>query len=164
MCLAHDPGGVLFGLRQADAHEGFEATGEPGAHCCASCWAEIFAREPGKSDAFFPEAFGCRAKPLEDDAIDFRLSGLGERTVPGRMAMTDDFPPELPPWIDVSFTVADCDRAVSRATERGGVLRSGPMDSLCGRFAALCDPQGASFSVIDITTTRGETPEATDLS
>ena len=31
-------------------------------------------------------------------------------------------------------------------------------------FAALSDPQGASFSVIDITTTKGEMPKLTDVS
>ncbi len=69
--------------------------------------------------------------------------------------MTDDFPPEVPPYINVYFTVADCDEAVARATARGGVLRFGPMDTPFGRFAAISDPQGANFSVLDITTTAG---------
>ncbi|MEU4656899.1 VOC family protein [Streptomyces sp. NPDC023723] len=160
MCLARDPGGVVFGLWQGGTHEGFEAMAVPGAYC----WAEIFAREAQKSDAFFPAVFGYRTKRMEDDAIDFRLFDLDERTVLGRMAMTDEFPPELPPWINVYFTVADCDAAVARATERGGVLRFGPMDSPFGRFAALSDPQGAAFSVIDITTTQGEMPKISDVS
>ncbi len=69
--------------------------------------------------------------------------------------MTDDFPPEVPPYINVYFGVDDCDAAVARATDRGGVLRFGPMDSPFGRFAAISDPQGAHFSVIDLTRTTG---------
>jgi predicted enzyme related to lactoylglutathione lyase len=80
------------------------------------------------------------------------------------MRMTEDFPPEVPPYINVYFTVADCDDAVAAATGLGGVLRFGPMDSPFGRFAALSDPQGANFSVIDITTTQGEMPRAEDVS
>lgn len=158
MCLARDPGGVVFGLWQAGTHEGFEAMAEPGAYC----WAEVFTREPEKSDAFFPAVFSYRSKQLEDE-MDFRIYDLGERSVLGRMRMTDDFPPEVPPYINVYFTVADCDEAVARATERGGVLRFGPMDTPFGRFAAISDPQGANFSVIDITATTGEMPRTTDV-
>ncbi|MFF8449797.1 VOC family protein [Streptomyces leeuwenhoekii] len=160
MCLARDPGGVVFGVWQAGRHEGFQAMAEPGAYC----WAEVFTRDPAKSDAFFPAVFSYRAKQMEDDEVDFRVFDLGDRSVLGRMKMTEDFPPEVPPHINVYFTVADCDGAVSRATEAGGALRLGPMDTPFGRFAMLSDPQGANFSVIDVTATRGEMPTLTDVS
>ncbi len=153
MCLARDPGGVVFGVWQAGTHEGFQTTETPGAYC----WAEVHTREPEKSDAFFPAVFGYRSKQLEGE-MDFRVFDLGERSVLGRMRMTDDFPPEAPPYINVYFTVDDCDAAVARATERGGVLPFGPTDSPFGRFAVVGDPQGAAFSVIDLTTTKGEMP------
>lgn len=161
MCLGRDPSGVVFGVWQAGEHEGFEATPEqPGAYY----WAEVFTREPEKTDPFFRAVFPYRAKQMQDDAIDFRMFDLGERTVLGRMRMTDDFPPEVPSYINVYFTVPDCDDAVARATKLGAVLRFGPMSSPFGRFAALTDPQGASFSVIDRSTTEGEMPKTTDVS
>ncbi|MBC9727919.1 VOC family protein [Streptomyces sp. TRM68367] len=160
MCLARDPGGVVFGLWQAGTHEGFEAeTGQPGAFT----WAEVFTREPEKSDAFFPALFGYKAQQMQDDAMDFRVYNLGERPALGRMQMTDDFPPEVQPYINVYFSVQDCDDAVARATKLGGVLRFGPMDTPFGRFAALSDPQGANFSLIDTTRTEGEMPAMTDV-
>ena len=61
------------------------------------------------------------------------------------------------------FIVTDCDDAVARATKLGGVLRFGPMDSPYGRFAALSDPQGANFSVIDLTRSEGELPKTKDV-
>ncbi|MFJ2946957.1 VOC family protein [Streptomyces sp. NPDC087226] len=158
MCLARDPGGVVFGLWQAGTHEGFGTVAEPGAYC----WAEVFTREPEKSDAFFPAVFSYRAKRLEHE-VDFRVYDLGERSVLGRMRMTEDFPPDMPPYINVYFTVTDCDEAVARATERGGVLRFGPMDTPFGRFAAISDPQGADFSVIDLGSTTGEPPKTTGV-
>ncbi|NUK53818.1 VOC family protein [Streptomyces lunaelactis] len=159
MVLARDPGGVVFGVWQAGVHEGFEKRGEPGAFA----WAEVFTREPEKSDAFFPAVFPYTAQQLEDDAIDFRLFNLGDEAVLGRMKMTEEFPPEVPPYVNVYFAVEDCDAAVAKATERGGVLRFGPMDSPFGRFAALSDPQGASFSVIDVNTAKGEMPKTSDV-
>ncbi|MFE9396408.1 VOC family protein [Streptomyces flavidovirens] len=141
-----------FGVWQAGKHEGFEKRGEPGAYA----WAEVFTRAPEKSDAFFPAVFPYTVQRMEDDAIDFKVFNVGDDTVLGRMTMTDEFPPEIPPYIQVYFTVEDCDAAVSRATERGGELQSGPMDSPFGRFAALTDPQGAAFAVIDMRTAKGE--------
>ncbi|MBR8639859.1 VOC family protein [Streptomyces tuirus] len=160
MCLARDPGGVVFGVWQAGTHEGFEAMAEPGAYI----WAEVFTREPGKSDAFFPAVFSYRQRDMEDGEMDFRVYDLGERTVLGRMKMTEEFPPEVRPYINVYFTVEDCDEAVAKATKLGGVLRFGPMTTPFGRFAAISDPQGANFSVIDTTTTEGEMPKLTDVS
>ncbi|MEU7137110.1 VOC family protein [Streptomyces sp. NPDC046261] len=156
MLLARDPGGVTFGVWQAGRHEGFDKTGEPGSYC----WAEVFTREPQMADAFFPAVFPYTTKRMEDDQIDFKLFDLGEDTVMGRMAMKDaDFPPQIPPYINIYFGVDDCDAAVRRATERGGTLRFGPMDSPFGRFAALTDQQQAAFTVIDMSTTKGEVPK-----
>ncbi|MEU5317829.1 VOC family protein [Streptomyces sp. NPDC021056] len=159
MCLGRDPSGAVFGVWQAGQHEGFEAIGEPGAYA----WAEVFTREPAKTDEFLTAVFPYRAKQMEDDAIDFRIFDIGENTVLGRMKMTDDFPPEVPSYVNVYFAVSDCDDAVAKATKLGGVLRFGPMSSPFGRFAALTDPQGASFSVIDLSTTEGEMPKISEL-
>ncbi|GEC05473.1 hydrolase [Streptomyces spinoverrucosus] len=161
MCLASDPTGVVFGVWQPGTHEGFEAPMEqPGAYC----WAEVFTREPEKSDAFFSAVFPYTAQQMEDDDVDFRIFNLEGNPVLGRMKMTDEFPPEVPHYINVYFSVANCDDAVARATKLGGVLRFGPMDSPFGRFAAISDPQGANFSVIDTTTTVGEMPTLSDVS
>lgn len=159
MCLAREPSGAVFGVWQAGAHEGFEATAVPGAYC----WAEVFTREPEQSDTFFSAVFPYTAKQIDDASVDFRMFDLGENTVLGRMKMTDDFPPEVPSYINVYFTVGDCDEAVAKATKLGAILRFGPMSSPFGRFAALSDPQGANFSVIDVTTTEGEMPKTTDV-
>ncbi|MFI9756829.1 VOC family protein [Streptomyces sp. NPDC051963] len=160
MCLASDPGGVVFGVWQAGTHEGFEA---PMDQAGAFCWAEIFTREPRKSDTFFPAVFPYTSQQMDDDAMDFRVYNLAGNPALGRMKMTDDFPPEVPPYINVYFGVRDCDDAVAKATKLGAVLRFGPMDSPFGRFAALTDPQGANFSVIDTTNTQGEMPNLTDV-
>ncbi|MFF4217027.1 VOC family protein [Streptomyces nondiastaticus] len=164
MLLARDPSGVAFGVWQAGTHEGFEKRGAAGAYC----WAEVFTRDPDKADAFFPAVFPFGVQRIagdadtDDEEIDFKLFTLGGDPVLGRMAMGEEFPPEVPPHIQVFFAVGDCDVAVAKATERGGELKFGPMDSPFGRFAALTDPQGAAFAVIDLGATTGKMPELTD--
>ncbi|MEU2491310.1 VOC family protein [Streptomyces sp. NPDC007883] len=158
MCLAQDPGGVTFGVWQPGTHKGFEATNVPGSFC----WAEIFTREPGKADAFFPAVFGYGAKAVADPGMDFKVFDLGSDPVLGRMRMTDEeYPAEVPSYVQVYWTVADCDAAVATVQKLGGRLVFGPMTMPFGRFAAVIDPQGAPFAVIDTTTTEGELPTFT---
>ncbi|MFI8288055.1 VOC family protein [Streptomyces sp. ms191] len=157
MCLAQDPTGVTFGVWQPGAHEGFELEGETGSYS----WAEVFTREPERSDAFFAAVFGFNTKQMKDDQVDYKTFDLGgEMPVLGRMTMTpEDFPAEIPPYIQVYFAVDDCDATVAKAEKHGGRKVFGPMSSPFGRFAAIVDPQGAAFAVIDLKTTEGEMPE-----
>lgn len=158
MSVARDPSGAVFGIWQGGSHRGFEAVATPGAYC----WAEVYTREAAKADAFFTGVFPYTSAQVDAGGMDFRIYRIDGTAVMGRMAMTDDFPAEVPAHVNVYFTVADCDEAVAAATKGGGVLRFGPMDSPFGRFATLTDPQGAVFTVIDVTTTQGEMPDLTD--
>lgn len=160
MALLREPGGAAFGLWQAGQHRGFEKKGEPGGYA----WAEFFTRDPAATDAFLTTTFPYRAQKMADEHVDFTVFSLdaAEGVVLGRMAMGEDFPPQVPAYVNVYFAVPDCDAAVSKAVERGGVLRFGPMTSPFGRFAALTDPQGAAFTVIDMGTTQGAMPELRD--
>ncbi|MEU8777465.1 VOC family protein [Streptomyces sp. NPDC048606] len=165
MAIAREPSGAVFGLWQPGEHRGFEKTGESGAYA----WAEVFTREPEKADAFFTRVFSYSAQQMEagddpeEEGMDFKVFGVGgpENPVLGRMRMGEEFPPEVPSYIQVYFAVPNCDEAVEKTRARGGALHFGPMDSPFGRFAALADPQGAAFAVIDLTTTVGEMPEFT---
>ncbi|MBV2353012.1 VOC family protein [Streptomyces sp. J2-1] len=159
MCLAREPGGAVFGIWQGGVHEGFEAVAVPGAYC----WAEVYTRDPERTDPFLTSLFPYRMKRMDDEGVDFAVFDLGQDPVLGRMRMTGEFPPEVPSYVNVYFTVPDCDVAVARAVELGAVLRFGPMTSPFGRFAALSDPQGANFSVIDVTTTEGDGPALTEV-
>ncbi|WP_415948803.1 VOC family protein [Streptomyces sp. KLOTTS4A1] len=155
MLVARDPGGVGFCVWQADQHQGFEKVNEPGGFC----WAEVTTRDAAAADAFFPAVFGYNARKMKDDTIDFAVWDLGADPLLGRMQMTKDFPPDVPPHINVYFVVEDCDVAVDAVKRLGGQVHFGPMSMPFGRFATVTDPQGAVFSVIDVTTTEGEVPE-----
>ncbi|MFJ9824741.1 VOC family protein [Streptomyces sp. NPDC101160] len=154
MCLAQDPTGCVFGVWQAGDHEGFELQGETGSFA----WAEVFTREPAKADAFYTTVFGYDSKKIK--GMDYRVFDLGADPLLGRMVMTaEDFPPEIPAYIQIYFAVDNCDTACEVAVRAGGKKVFGPMDSPFGRFAALVDPQGAAFAVIDVRTRVGDMPE-----
>ncbi|MFI5616185.1 VOC family protein [Streptomyces sp. NPDC051567] len=164
MAIAKEPSGAVFGVWQPGDHKGFEKTGEP----VSFAWAELCTRDAATVDAFLPQVFPYRARQMETpgpdgEGMDFKIFSLGEGESPvlGRMTMGEEFPPEIPAYIQVYFAVPDCDEAVSRARRRGGMLHFGPMDSPFGRFAALTDPQGAAFAVIDGSTRVGEMPDLT---
>ena len=154
MVMAQDPSGVYFSLWQPDSHQGFETVNVPGAFC----WAEVTTRDAAQADAFFPAVFPYEVERMADDAIDFHIWKIGGEPCLGRFKMTDEFPPEVPPYINVYFVVRDCDEAVATVQRLGGQVHLGPMDSPFGRFASVVDPQGAAFSVIDVTKTEGEMP------
>ncbi|MEE1783971.1 VOC family protein [Streptomyces sp. SP17BM10] len=159
MAIAKDPGGVVFGVWQAGTHEGFEKQGEPGAFC----WAEVLTRDPAKADAFFPAVFPYGVQRMDTEQVDYKIFRIGEQPVLGRMGMGPaDLPPEVPSYVSVYFAVDDVDAAIARLRAGGGVVHMEPMDSPFGRFAAVGDPQGAAFGIIDTGTTAGPVPDLTD--
>ncbi|WP_407285463.1 VOC family protein [Streptomyces sp. BP-8] len=166
MALAKEPSGAVFGVWQAGEHHGFEKTAEPGAYC----WAELFTRRPDAADDFLKKVFPYSARKMEpgDDpeaqGMDFKVFSVGgtDNPVLGRMKMGEEFPKEIPSYVQIYFDVEDCDDAVAKARKLGGRLHFGPMDTPFGRFAALTDPQGAAFAVIDMRTTVGDMPKMSE--
>ncbi|MDT0341832.1 VOC family protein [Streptomyces litchfieldiae] len=155
MLLAADPGGVLFGVWEAGRHHGFERTMDPGSFC----WAEIVTRDPAAADAFFPAVFPFDVKKMAGPPeADYHVWSIGGSPVIGRMRMPGDAPEQTPPHSEIYFAVRDCDTVVADVMRLGGLVVDGPTDSPFGRFAAVADPQGVRFSVIDTSHTRGEVP------
>ncbi|MFF4739308.1 VOC family protein [Streptomyces sp. NPDC001262] len=159
MVIAKDPGGVTFGVWQAGTHEGFEKQGAPGSYA----WAEVMTREAAKADSFFPAVFPYTVKKMDTEQADYKIFHVGGQPVLGRMAVgPDDLPPEAPSYVSVYFAVGDCDATIDKLTVRGGQVFFGPMDSPFGRFAAVGDPQGAAFGIIDMGRTVGDKPVMAD--
>ncbi|MFE6161621.1 VOC family protein [Streptomyces sp. NPDC056486] len=154
MVTAQEPSGAHFGVWQPGTHQGFEKTGEAGAYC----WAELTTRDPAATDAFLPSVFPFEVETMDVDDVDYGVFKVGGRPVLGRLKMTEDFPPDMPPYLNVHFAVDNCDAAIVTVTKLGGRLLFGPMDSPFGRFATVTDQQDATFSVVDLTTTEGEMP------
>jgi uncharacterized protein len=68
------------------------------------------------------------------------------------MPMSDDqFPADVPPHWSVDFWVDDADATAEKAAELGGKVIAPPFDTPGFRQAVLADPEGASFSVSQLT-------------
>jgi hypothetical protein len=58
----------------------------------------------------------------------------------------------VPPHWMIYVTVANCDERAARAGQLGGQICVPPTDiPNVGRFAVIADPQGAAFSLIQMT-------------
>ncbi|GLF93843.1 VOC family protein [Streptomyces yaizuensis] len=154
MVRATDPSGVPFSAWQAGSHEGFGRTGEPGAFV----WADACTRDARRADAFFPLVFPFEVRRMESDRVDYHVWKVGGEPVAGRLRMSENFPADADPFINVYFGVTGVENAVATAVRLGGRLLYGPMPSPFGKFAPLMDPQGAVFTVVDTADTEGGMP------
>lgn len=149
MLLGVDPTGASFGVWQPQQHRGAELFGEPGA----MCWNELNTRDGAAADAFYRGLFAYEQRQVGDgDRFDYAVWNLGGKTWCGRLQMTAEWEGIAPHWITY-FAVADCDEGVEKVRELGGAVKHGPFDSPHGRIAVVTDPQGAIFSIIDLSKT-----------
>lgn len=147
MALFADPTGAVLGIWQPKAFAGADLVNEPHS----LCWNEVLTRDIEADKAFYPAVFGWEAgRPsFAGGPETYTVWELGGKPVGGMMQITDEmFTPDVPPHWNVCFAVDDCDRVVSSAGELGANVLAGPFDMPIGRFAAIIDPQGAYFNVM----------------
>jgi uncharacterized protein len=149
MAFLADPGGAVLGIWQPKTFAGADLVNEPNSFC----WNELLTRDGAAGREFYPAVFGWDAgKPSFEGAPEsYVVWELGGKPVGGMMEMTDEmFPAEVPPHWGVCFAVADCDATVAKGRDLGATITYEPMDMPIGRFAGLIDPQGASFTVMQL--------------
>ncbi|MEV4654893.1 VOC family protein [Micromonospora sp. NPDC049301] len=147
MAVFADPAGATFSVWQPLAMPGAEAFNVPGA----MSWTELVTPDPEGAKVFYELVFGWQPDDQVVGGMTYTGWRLGAQIVAGMMPpFADDFPADLPAYWTVYFAVADADAAAARASELGGTILVPPRDNPAGRFAALRDPQGALFSVIDL--------------
>ncbi len=147
MAVLADPTGAVFGVWQAKAFGGADLVNEP----VSLVWNELHTRDTAGGKAFYGAVFGWAAgKPGFEGAPDtYTVWQLDGHNVGGMMEMVEGrFPPGTPPHWSVCFAVADADATVARAREHGGTVVAEPVDMPIGRFAAVVDPQGAWFAIM----------------
>jgi hypothetical protein len=143
MGILADPQGAVVSVWEPRAHKGAGLVDEPGAFA----WNELLTTDVAGASAFYGELFGWEARASEGD-MDYTEFLLEGRSIAGMMPRPEGMPAEAPPMWLVYFAVEDCDAAVARVQELGGVLHLPPMDIPPGRFAMVADPHGAVFYVM----------------
>jgi len=146
MLVANDPTGAQFAVWEAGGHIGVGVHNEPGG----LSWEDLRSADPDGARAFYADVFGWSYQPLAMAGPDYATIHLGDGPpvggLGGMMGM-DGFPSH---WI-VYFAVADTDAAVAATEAGGGFVLSPGFDTEFGRMAALTDPYGAAFWVVQLT-------------
>ncbi len=148
MAMCQDPQGAFFAIWQPKQHIGAGVKGETGA----MCWNELLTTDRNAAIDFYIAALGVeRGEVMQPTEYAMILAG-GENAA-GVMQITPEMG-EFPPHWTVYFGVEDADASVAKAQALGATVYVPATDIVplegqppIGRFAALGDPQGASFSI-----------------
>jgi uncharacterized protein len=143
MAVCEDPTGAAFSFWQAGSHMGSQVTEEPGS----AAWYELYSPNAKQARDFYTEVLGATADPMEGGP-EYYVLKHGEKMLGGIMQIDPSWGEFHPQWITY-FSVADVDKTVATVTKLGG-KNMGPIDdSPFGRIAALMDPSGAYFKVVE---------------
>ena len=142
MAVIADPQGAIFLLWKPAPFEGAPVVNAVGAWA----WNDVQTPDPASAAEFYRALFGWEiAEVPESGGVYWSIAHEGRR-IAGIMQA----PPgvEHPFWATY-FGVAAMDDALAQVEASGGRRLAGPMQVPAGRFAAVSDPQGAIFSVIE---------------
>jgi uncharacterized protein len=147
VAVLQDPAGAVIGVRERG---GAEVVNEPGAWTMSS----LHTSDPGGAIAWYARVFGWEAEALGPLTV-FRLLGYagegGAMLPPDAVAVMAPPDPNVPTHWSVGFQVEDADAAAARAGALGGSVLMGPVDVPGLRSAVLLDPNGAAFTVNEVT-------------
>jgi uncharacterized protein len=109
--------------------------------------------DPAGAAAFYTRLFGWKTKP-ETGVAEAQYTEWvnGSSSMGGLLPMKGDQWQGVPQHWMIYITVADCDERAARAGQLGGKVCVAPTDiPNVGRFSVVADPQGAAFSIIQMT-------------
>jgi predicted enzyme related to lactoylglutathione lyase len=142
MATCEDPTGAAFSFWQAGSHVGSQVTDEPGS----TTWFELYSSDAKRARDFYTAILGATADPVPGGA-EYYVLKHGEKMLAGIMQIDPGWGDFHPQWISY-FSVANADETVALVTQHGG-KNMGPIDdSPFGRIAALADPGGAFFKIV----------------
>ena len=146
---AQDPQGAVFSVWQAKKHIGATY----GGALNSVGWPELATPDPAGAAAFYSKLFGWGTKPETGvESAQYTEWQLDGQSMGGLLPMKGEKWTGVPPHWGIYVTVADCDERAAKATALGAKLYVPPTDiPNVGRFSVVGDPQGAVFSIIQIT-------------
>ena len=142
MATLEDPTGAAFSFWQAGQHVGWQVTDEPGS----TTWYELYSPDEKRRAISMrrcsaPPPIRCRAAwSTTCSSMAKKCSAASCRLIPRGVGMH-------PQWT-IYFSVANADETVAAIIEHGGKAMGNVDDSPFGRLAAVMDPSGATFKII----------------
>jgi len=144
IAIATDPTGAVFGIWQSGTNKGAAIVNEHGS----LNWNELQTTDIDRAVAFYEGVFGHTHRVTEGDAGPYMLLSVGDRDVAGIMMAPEG---GIPSNWKIYFAVDDAAAAHQSAQEAGGSARGDTVEiPEVGTFAALADPSGAEFSVVQL--------------
>jgi len=143
MAVCEDPTGATFCLWQAGSHVGAQLTEEPGS----AAWYELYAPNAKQARDFYTALLGATADTMPG-GMEYYVLKHGEQMLGGIMQIDPSWGNFQPQWITY-FAVANADQTVATVKAHGGKIMGNIDDSPFGRIAALADPSGAFFKIVE---------------
>jgi predicted enzyme related to lactoylglutathione lyase len=143
MVTCEDPTGAVFSLWQAGSHIGSQVTEEPGS----AAWYELYSSNAQQARDFYTALLHASADPMPG-GMEYYVLKHGAQELCGIMQIDPAWGDFHPQWITY-FAVENADETVARVTEHGGKILGNIDDSPFGRIAAVMDPSGATFKIVE---------------
>jgi predicted enzyme related to lactoylglutathione lyase len=112
-------------------------------------WYELLTLNTAAAEAFYRSVIGWGVQDAGVPGMSYTLFKAGETSAGGMMALTEDAcaAGAKPGWMGY-VAVDDADASAAQAVKEGGKVHYGPDDIPgVGRFAVICDPQGATLAL-----------------
>jgi len=143
MATLQDPTGAMFSFWQAGSHVGSQVTEDPGS----AAWYELYSSDAKRARDFYTALLGATADPMPG-GMEYYVLKHGEEQLAGIMQIQSSWGNFQPQWVTY-FSVADVEATAATITRLGGKIL-GPIDeSPFGRIAAVFDPAGANFKIVE---------------
>jgi len=141
-----DPAGALCGLWQPGSHIGASYVAEPGS----LAWNDLLTPEPIAAASFYCRLFDWSLETVELRSSSYHLFRCGD-SLRGGMMDTSANGADQPSW-RAHIGVTDLDAATTKVIELGGHIENDAIQVPgIGRRAAVRDPAGISFMLIETT-------------
>ena len=147
MTMLQDPQGAHFALYEAGKHRGEAKLGAvPGRFC----WNELATSDTAAATSFYTQLFGWKTHLQQMGPMEYTTWVLAG-PVGGMMPLPAELAGAPPYWMTY-VAVDGCDASAAKAVELGGSVHLQPTDLPgVGRFAVIADPDGAVFSIIQLS-------------
>ena len=145
MIAATDPTGAAFGVWEHGEHIGAGVYNEPGG----LTWEDLRSSDPDAARAFYTAVFGYETQGIPEagpDYATFSLPGGEPMGGIGGMMGREGIASHWLPY----FGVRDLVAAVADAESKGGAVHMRDFETPYGRMAALADPEGSAFWVVEV--------------
>jgi predicted enzyme related to lactoylglutathione lyase len=147
MAVLLDPAGAALALWQPGKHIGSALVNEPGS----VGWTHLWTTNTDAALSFYAALFDWTRELGDTGGSPYTVFRSGDARVGGMTALATESDQTPARWLTY-FAVESCDGTAHRANEIGGQIVVPPADvPTIGRFAALCDREGAAFGVIELS-------------